>query len=398
MGHRACQRLRGQQHDRYHRERHADLNREIDSHGQKAAAQAREFVLQGNAFAGADFERAFHLCRIRPGPPKPSRRTLRSMREKRFAGTAKPRWDRLEELIAQIDRRGIESLEPGALDELALGYRAVTSDLALARGRGYDAVLVAYLNRLGARAHAYVYLGTSRSGWSALRHFLAVTFPREVRRSWLPITACAALTIVCAAIAYAAVIGEPANAYALLPAAAIPQVSKALHDTNFGFDRAFSPLVSSEIITNNIRVAAIAFAGGMTCGVLTVWIVLQNGLMLGGVGALFAHANFGLDFWATIAPHGVIELLAIQVAGGGGLLLAAALVAPGRVRRVDALVRNAQRAGTLVLGTAALLVVAGTIEGFISPQRLSPELRIGIGTLSAIALLLYLTFAGRSKK
>src|SRR5450631_1837632 len=201
MGHRACQRLRGQQHDRYHRERHAGLNREIDSHGQKAAAQARQFVLQGNAFAGADFERAFHLWRIRPGPPKPSRRTLRSMREKRFAGTAKPRWDRLEELIAQIDRRG-------------------------------------------ARAHAYVYLGTSRSGWSAVRHFLAVTFPREVRRSWLPITACAALTIVCAAIAYAAVIGEPANAYALLPAAAIPAVSKALHDTNFGFDRAFSPLVS----------------------------------------------------------------------------------------------------------------------------------------------------------
>jgi uncharacterized membrane protein SpoIIM required for sporulation len=318
------------------------------------------------------------------------------MREKRFAGTAKPRWDRLEELIAQIDRRGIESLEPDALDELALGYRAVTSDLALARGRSYDTVLVAYLNRLGARAHAYVYLGTSRSGWSAIRHFLAVTFPREVRHSWLPIAACAALTIVCAAIAYAAVIGEPANAYALLPAAAIPAISKALHDTNFGFDRAFSPLVSSEIITNNIRVAAIAFAGGMTCGVLTVWIILQNGLMLGGIGALFAHANFGLDFWATIAPHGVIELTAIQIAGGGGLLLAAAIVAPGRVRRGDALVRNARRAGTLVLGTAALLVVAGTIEGFVSPQRLSPQTRIAIGAFTAVALTLYFSRAGRA--
>lgn len=318
------------------------------------------------------------------------------MREKRFVGAAKPRWDRLEALIARIDRHGIRTLDAREIDELALDYRAVTSDLALARGRAYDASVIGYLNRLSARAHAYVYLGTSRSGWSAVRHFLAATFPREVRRSWRPIAVCAALTLISAAIAYAAVIGEPANAYALLPAAAIPPVSKALHDTNFGFDRAFAPLVSSEIITNNIRVAAIALAGGMTAGVLTLWIILENGLMLGGIGALFAHAGFGLDFWATIAPHGVIELSAIAIAGGGGLLLAASIVAPGRVRRIDALVRAGRRAGTLVLGSAALLVVAGTIEGFFSPQRLGPDVRIGFGLLTALALLCYLGLAGRA--
>jgi uncharacterized membrane protein SpoIIM required for sporulation len=136
----------------------------------------------------------------------------------------------------------------------------------------------------------------------------------------------------------------------------------------------------------------------MTVGGLTLWILIQNGLMLGGLGALFAHAGFGLDFWATIAPHGVIELSAIQVAGGAGLLLAAAIVAPGRVRRVDALVRNARRAGTHALGPAALLVVAGTIEGFVSPQRLSPAVRIGIGTLTALGLLAYVTLAGGSKR
>jgi uncharacterized membrane protein SpoIIM required for sporulation len=320
------------------------------------------------------------------------------MREKRFVSAAKPRWDRLESVVAQVDRHGIRSLEPAQINELALGYRAVTSDLALARGRGYDGAIVAYLNRLSARAHAYVYLGTSRSGWSAVAHFLGRTFPREVRRSWLPIGTCAAITIVSAGIAYAAVIGEPANAYALLPAASIPTTTKALHDSNFGFDRAFAPLVSSEIITNNIRVAALAFAGGMTCGLLTLWIILENGLMLGGVSALFAHAAYGLDFWATIAPHGVIELSAIQIAGGAGLLIAAAIIAPGNIRRVDALVRNARRAGTLVLGTAALLVVAGTIEGFVSPQRLSPEVRIGIGALTALGLALYITFAGRGSQ
>jgi uncharacterized membrane protein SpoIIM required for sporulation len=318
------------------------------------------------------------------------------MREKRFVSASKPRWDRLEARVNQIDRRGIASLRPSEVEEFALDYRAVTSDLAMAHGRGYDGTIVGYLNRLGARAHAYVYLGTSRSGWSAARRFLTTSFPRELRRSWLPIGICVMLTIVSSVIAYRAVIAEPANAYALLPPGEIPQISHALHDTNFGFDRAFSPLVSSEIITNNIRVAVIAFAGGMTCGLVTLWIMLQNGLMLGGSGALYTRAGFGLDFWATIAPHGVIELSAIQVAGGAGLLIAAAIVAPGRIRRVDALVRHARRAGTLILGTAAMLVVAGTIEGFISPQRLTAQVRLSTGALTAIALLLYIAFAGRA--
>jgi uncharacterized membrane protein SpoIIM required for sporulation len=320
------------------------------------------------------------------------------MREKRFVAAAKTRWTQLEALVARVDRNGIDALDPAEIERLALGYRAVTSDLALARSRGYDSAVVAYLNRLSARAHAYVYLGTSRSGWSAVAGFLGAEFPREVRRSWLPIAACAAITVLAAAIAFRAVSVDPANAYALLPASAIPHVSRSLHDSNFGFDRAFAPLMSSAIITNNVRVAIIAFAGGITCGILTVWIILENGLMVGGLGALFAQAGFGLDFWATIAPHGVIELTAIQVAGGAGLLLAAAIIAPGRVRRSDALVRNARRAGTLALGTAAMLIVAGVIEGFVSPQRLGPGVRIGFGAVTALALTVYFSFGGRRRE
>ncbi len=317
------------------------------------------------------------------------------MREKRFVTARKPRWDRLEASVSRIERTGIRSLSAADVDELAFDYRAVTSDLAMAAGRGYDTTIVAYLNRLGARAHAYVYLGTSRSGWSRAWTFAARSFPREVRRSWLAIGICVTLTLACAIVAFNAVIADPANAYALLPPQAIPLVTKSLHDSNFGFDRAFAPLMSSQIITNNIRVAVIAFAGGITGGILTLWIIVQNGLMVGGLGALFSQAHFGLDFWATIAPHGVIELCAIQVAGGAGLLIAGAIVAPGRGRRIDTLVRNARRAGTLIIGTGGMLVVAGTIEGFVSPQRLGPFVRIAVGALTALALSAYIAFAGR---
>jgi uncharacterized membrane protein SpoIIM required for sporulation len=128
---------------------------------------------------------------------------------------------------------------------------------------------------------------------------------------------------------------------------------------------------------------------------LTIYIIVQNGLMLGGVGALYTNAGFGYDFWATVAPHGVIELTAIQIAGGAGLLIAAGILYPGRLRRRDAIVANARRAGVLVLGVASMLVVAGTIEGFISPQRWPAETRIAIGIFTAVVMTLYFALAGR---
>jgi uncharacterized membrane protein SpoIIM required for sporulation len=107
------------------------------------------------------------------------------------------------------------------------------------------------------------------------------------------------------------------------------------------------------------------------------------------MGALFTNAGFGSDFWATIAPHGVIELTAIQIAGGAGLLIAAAAIYPGRRRRRDLIVENARRAGTLILGVASMLIVAGTIEAFISPQRWPAPVRIAIGLTTAVLLVLY---------
>ena len=317
------------------------------------------------------------------------------MREVRFVGQGRPRWEALEALLTRIDRRGLRRLPAEDLDALALGYRAATSDLAIARARHYDAGIVAYLNRLVARAHARVYAGTSAGGWSKAVHLFTAGFPREVRRSWAAIGLCVLLTLVTAAISYNATSVNAANAYAFVSPSMVPLVDRSLHDSNFGFDRAFSPAMSTMIITNNIKVAAVAAAGGITAGLLTLYIIGFNGLMVGTLGALFAARGFGLDFWATIAPHGVIELSAIQIAGGAGFILGAGIVRPGRARRADALRANGARALTLVLGVAGLLVVAGLIEGFISPQRLSPDVRITIGAFTGIVLAAYLGFAGR---
>jgi uncharacterized membrane protein SpoIIM required for sporulation len=320
------------------------------------------------------------------------------MRERSFVLRKQDAWNRLETLLERAARDRVRRLAADELRELALLYRSTTGDLAAAQSRGYDAQLRAYLNRLTARAYTVVYAGSARGGWSRVAAFFGTTFPREVRRSWRMLAATTALFVGAWIVAYWEVAREPANVYAFIPAAQVPTITKSLHDSNFAIDRHFAPEMSSLIITNNIRVAMLAFAGGMTLGLLTLWEILNNGLDVGAIGALFAAKGFGTDFWATIAPHGVIELTSIQIAGAAGLLLAQAIVAPGRLRRVDALRENARRAGVLMIGVAGLLVVAGTIEGFVTPQRTSLAFRFGVGALTAVLLTAYLVLAGRDAR
>ena len=307
-------------------------------------------------------------------------------------------WSELDALLRRAGRRGLRRLQPEEVEQIGRLYRAVTSDLAYASGRGYDGRLIIYLNRLVARAHAYVYGSAAATGWQRIARFYAQTFPREFRRSFVYIGICAAITVAAAVVAYVLVRTHPADAYALLPDQLIPaQIRKSLHDSNFAFDPSTSPAVASAIITNNIRVAIVAFAGCATLGLLTLWIIFFNGLMLGSVGALFTNAGFGADYWATVAPHGVIELTAIQIAGGAGLLISAGILAPGRLRRRDAITAAARRAGVLIAGVASMLLVAGTIEGFFSPLRLPASDRIGVGVVTAVALILYFGFTGRAR-
>jgi uncharacterized membrane protein SpoIIM required for sporulation len=316
----------------------------------------------------------------------------------RFRAARQNSWERLDALVAQAGRRGVRSLRGGAAAETGRLYRSAAADLAYARGRGFDTSLVEYLNRLTARAHALVYGATVESGAGRIATFFGETFPREIRRSFGTIAICIAITVATAVASYGVVRVHPERAASLLPREMVPdRIRASLHDSNFGFDRSYSPAVSAEIITNNVKVAIVAFAGCVTLGVLTIWIVAFNGIMLGGVAGLFANAGYGTDFWATVAPHGVIELTAIQIAGAAGLLIAAGVVYPGRLSRRDAVRANARRAATLIAGVAAMLVVAGTIEGFISPQRWPADVRIGIGAITAVALLLYFGLAGRSQ-
>src|SRR5918997_575111 len=149
------------------------------------------------------------------------------------------------------------------------------------------------------------------------------------------------------------------------------------------------------IMANNIQVMFNAFALGAVFGLGTLYVMAYNGILIGAVLALTYRAGFGHELVAFMAGHGVIELTCIFIAGGAGLLVGNALLAPGDLSRFDALRLRGREAVHLIVGCVPLLVVAGTIEGFISPAPISPFFKYSIAIITGIALYSYLLLSGR---
>src|SRR5690606_38807772 len=125
---------------------------------------------------------------------------------------------------------------------------------------------------------------------------------------------------------------------------------------------------SAMILTNNIQVTFLTFAGGITAGLFTAWILVYNGLNIGGIFGLLQAHDLSPGLAEFVVAHGFIELSVIFVAGGCGLSMGDALLRPGLQSRPAALIQRARAAVMVILGCAPLLVIAGIIEGFISPS------------------------------
>jgi uncharacterized membrane protein SpoIIM required for sporulation len=314
-----------------------------------------------------------------------------------FYQTRQSDWKALTQLLDR-GQRGLAGLSPDEVDRLGALYRLATSDLALAQRDYPDQRVTEYLNQLVARAHAMIYQSQPLA-LGRLWAFAARGFPRAYRQAFPFILTAMALLIIPALAAGLSTAWQPASAQWLLPAEAqtlIPSIEKKELWTNIPVGE--RPYASSFIMQNNIRVVFLAFGGGMLAGLYTVYVLLLNGLELGGITGLTAHYGIGFDLWTFVIGHGVIELSVIAIGGGSGLMLGWAMLQPGLLRRRDALAQAAGRAVRLVFGCVPLLVVAGTIEGFISPSQALPwpaHWAIGLG--SGALLYAYLLLAGREK-
>lgn len=301
-----------------------------------------------------------------------------------------PTWRRLEQL-AGIAAKNVRRPSDDEITELLELYQRVSAHLSHVRGQYRDPDLNARLSRILGEARVVIYRRRGNP-WRAAGRFFSETFPAAVWHS----RAFLAVSFVCFFLPALGFGVWMANSPVALDAAVPPELQALIAEEEFEsyYSSDAAQNFAGQVTINNIQVAFLAFASGIAAVVGPVAILVLNGMNVGVMAAVMHRAGEGAQFWGLILPHGLLEISAILVAGAAGLRLSWAIVAPGDRTRRDALRDEGMRAVVIVMGLALCFVVAGFIEGFITPSGLPTALRIAVGAAALAAFVVYVTLLG----
>jgi uncharacterized membrane protein SpoIIM required for sporulation len=315
----------------------------------------------------------------------------------RFINERKNNWQRLEDLLSILATSSLRGLSRAEVREFGELYRRAATDLAIARAETRDPKLVNYLNSLVIRAHGKIYRADTNGAsviWQFFTKDLPQTFRKNANYMW----------IAFGVFAIFVVFGFAATWYDtdftnFVGLAGVPEAARAdskwwlsLNDSN--------QIGASFILSNNILVTFRAFAMGVLFGVGALFDIALFGAHVGSVfGACYKiNPPFGNALASFVVGHGVIEISTVFFGGGAGMMIGYALVNPGDLTRAQALKKKGMEAAKIVIGSACFLVVAGIIEGFLSPSNLPVWVKIGTGVSTGIAMYSYLFLVGREEK
>jgi len=326
------------------------------------------------------------------------------MKQQAFETHYAARWDEFADWLKRAagQRRKTQADRP-AIDPMQVParYRELCQHLALARDRQYSADLIERLSRLALAGHQALYAARGR-GMERVWQFLRNGFPRAVRRD-IRFVALSALLFFGPLLTLTLAIPEHHDfAYVILPAKVLDDVQQMYGEAakTLGRKREADTDVAmfGFYIFNNVRIGFQTFAGGLLFGLGTVFYLLYNGVFIGAITGHVIYCGLATPFFSFTSGHSAFELGAICLSGAAGLKLGYAVLAPGRLKRVVALRMAAAEAVPLVIGLAAMLLVAAAIEAFWSPRTfLPPEVKYTVGGALWLLLLLYFRFAGRER-
>lgn len=326
------------------------------------------------------------------------------MKQDAFQLVHEAEWTALESWLAQRSRpktRERAHDADGLIGDLEFpaAYRRVCQQLALAERRGYSPRIVERLHEIVHRGHLVLYK-PKRPRLHRVLEFVTSEFPRLVRSERRSMLVAALLLFVPMLALIALLQWRPELVHSLFAPEKLAEY-EAMYDPERTSDRigresGTDLAMFGFYILNNVSIGFRTFASGLLAGIGPVFVLLMNGVLIGGVAGHLTAIGYGETFWRFVVGHSAPELLAIVVAGGAGLQIGMSLLAPGRRTRGRALVESGIVGGKLVLGAFLMLVFAAFVEAFWSSIGSLPDsVKYGSGALLWVVVLAWLLFGGR---
>jgi len=273
------------------------------------------------------------------------------------------------------------------LQELALLYRQVAADLSVLRQDSTAGSYVLHVNQLLARAHHIIY-SSRKTNLLTLFRFLRDEYPASFQKQIGFVLASLAISVSWGLLGAAITSARPEFMRHFVGPEMIATMER--HEMWTKSVVSVAPMASSAIMTNNLSVSFVTFAGGIVFGLGTFWFLFTNSIMLGVIGAACHQYGMSVALWSFVAPHGSLELPSIIIAGGAGFRLGHSMLFPGALRWKDSVARGGIEATRLISGIVPMLVVAGCLEGFFSPSQAPVWLKFTVGGLLFSLLLMWL--------
>jgi len=303
-------------------------------------------------------------------------------------------WQKLEQLVLQAEKRGIRSLSATDVFELPHLYKGALSSLSVARSISLDKNVVDYLENLTTRAYFLLY-GHQRPAGRAFARLLKFSIPDAVRSLRQEFLVALLVTLLGVIAGFFLVLENPDWYFTFVdrsladnrvPGATAEELKAVIYPAKEKLDSL--DIFAAQLFTHNSQVGLLAFALGFALGLPTVWLLFQNGTMLGAFMALHYEKDLLGELGGWLIIHGSTEILAIILCGAAGLAIARHYVFPGKLSRMEALATYGKKAALVAFGCILMFLVAGLLEGF-ARQLVTTDLArysIGLGFLGMWAL------------
>lgn len=275
-------------------------------------------------------------------------------------------------------------------DEMAKEFTELVNDLGYSKTFYPHSKVTQYLNGLASRIYLGIYRN-KKEETSRFWRFWKTELPLTVRRhhkellyAFLIFTSFAIMAAISAAHDDSFVRGVLGDSYV------------EMTDENISRGDPFGVYKDKErlnmfvaIAVNNIKVSFITFVAGFLLSIGTVWLLFKNGVMLGAFQYMFFAKGLGLQSVLVIWIHGTLEISAIIIAGGAGLIVGNGILFPGTLSRIQSLRKATKEGLKLMIGLIPVFIMAAFLEGFITRYSTMPRLVSASILLASISFIIW---------